>query len=55
MLRILARAAAAAAIGHGHDIGPVLQRLVEVADVARDVLVAGDGEWNEGLGEGGQG
>lgn len=38
-----------AALGHGLNIGSLLEGLVEVADVARDILVSGDGEWNDGL------
>lgn len=41
--------AATAAVGHGHDVRPAVERLVEVADVTRDVLVSRDGEGNEGL------
>lgn len=42
-------AAAATTVGHGHDVRAALERLVEVADVAGDVLVPGDGEGNDGL------
>ena len=38
-----------APIRHGLDIGPLLEGLVEVADVARDILVSGDGEGDDGL------
>lgn len=38
-----------AAVGHGHDVGTVLERLVEAADVTRHVLVSLDGEGNQGL------
>lgn len=46
---LLAAAATCAAIGHGHDIGAVLERLVETTDVASHILVSMDGEGNEGL------
>jgi hypothetical protein len=36
-------------VGHGLHVGPLLEGLVEVADVARDVLVSGDGEGDDGL------
>ena len=49
-----AAAAAAAAVGHGRDVRAVLERLVEVADAARDILVAVDGEGDDGLREGEQ-
>lgn len=45
------RAAGSAAVGHFHDVGAALEGLVEVADVAGDVFVAGDGEGDDGLGE----
>lgn len=38
-----------ATLGHSLDIGSLLEGLVEVADVARDVLVSGNGEGNDGL------
>lgn len=44
-----AAAASAASVGHGHDVRTALEGLVEVADVARDVLVPGDGEGDDGL------
>jgi hypothetical protein len=40
---------ACAAVGHGLDVRAGLQRLGVVADVADDVLVPADGEWDEGL------
>lgn len=36
-------------VGHGLHVGTLLEGLVEVADVARDVLVSGDGEGDDGL------
>lgn len=35
-------AATVTAVCHGDDVGSTIQRLVEVANVARDVLVSGD-------------
>ena len=37
------------AVGHGLDVGPLLEGLVEVADVADDVLVPRYGEGDNGL------
>jgi hypothetical protein len=42
-------AATATTVCHGYDVGSTIERLVEVADVTRDVLVSGDGEGNDGL------
>lgn len=41
--------AALAAVGHGHDVGSLVEGLVKVARPADDVHVAFDGEWNDGL------
>lgn len=38
-----------AAVGHAHDVGPALERLLEVADVAGDVFVSRYCEGDEGL------
>ncbi len=46
---LLRSTAAAAAALHGDDVGAGFKGLVEVADVAGHVLVAGDGKWDEGL------
>lgn len=37
-----------AAVGHGHDVGALLEGLMKVADAADDILVSLDGEWNHG-------
>lgn len=47
-LAVLA-AGALATIGHGHDVGALLEGFVKVADAADDVLVSLDGERNQGL------
>jgi hypothetical protein len=49
LLRRGMTAAAATSVGHGHDVRAALEGLVEVADVARDVLVPGDGERDDRL------
>lgn len=33
-------------IRHSHDVRPILKRLLKVADIASDVFVARDCEWN---------
>lgn len=43
------RRMAPAAVGHGHDVRPVLEGLVEAADATLDVLVSVDREWHDGL------
>lgn len=48
LLSILATSALST-VGHGHDVGSLVEGLVEVADGADDVLVAGDGERDHGL------
>lgn len=45
---LLRRKSAAATAGHGLDVRTVLEWLVEVADAAGYVSVAGDGEGNDG-------
>ncbi len=44
-----AGAGAITAVRHGLDVGARLEGLVEVAYVAGDVFVTGDGEGNDGL------
>jgi len=49
VLLLMASTAATSTIGHGHDIGAVLERLLKATDVACDVLVSLDGEGDDGL------
>lgn len=36
-------------VGHGHDVGALLEGFVKVADAAYDILISLYGEWNKGL------
>lgn len=50
LLRLAVLAAGAlASVGHGHDVGTLLEGFVKVADAADNVLVSLDGERNQGL------
>ena len=48
LLAVLA-GGALATVGHGHDVGALLEGFVKVADAAYDILISLYGEWNKGL------
>lgn len=52
VLRTTSTSTTATAVLHGDDIRAAFKRLVEVADVAGHVLVAGDGKGDDGLAAG---